>query len=397
MYIYKFESNDVLYNRIKTYPRCSFFIYDGVIYYNNQFYESGTFANPAKNVPSGHISLYEINVDRAASINPLIYPFVTKDGSGDALSTVSKTSYSNTFAYGDVISGSYPFSASITREYFSGSDTTRRRIKALKNTLNYYTPMSDHYAFSSSLGNKETQPIGLISVPSIFYGSSIKKGSVSLKFYVTGTLIAEVSDTNKNGELIQTSGSAYAMNQGSGSVAGVVLYNEGCILLTGSWPLELNSRDYTNGTNVTSSWQYFGVGANDNINPRADTTLCSASFDMNFQGTNYVSTVTMFAHAKKGMLNYSNNPTYVKFEQTNTTSKTYATGSSYFVEDSQIELKNTISSSYADPTASFAKQTFISKIGIYDEDKNLIAIASLATPVKKTEERDLTFKLKYDI
>jgi len=97
------------------------------------------------------------------------------------------------------------------------------------------------------------------------------------------------------------------------------------------------------------------------------------------------------------MLNYSNNPTYVKFEQTNTTSKTYATGSSYFVEDSQIELKNTISSSYADPTASFAKQTFISKIGIYDEDKNLIAIASLATPVKKTEERDLTFKLKYDI
>jgi hypothetical protein len=39
----------------------------------------------------------------------------------------------------------------------------------------------------------------------------------------------------------------------------------------------------------------------------------------------------------------------------------------------------------------------VSKIGIYDEDMNLIAVAKLATPVKKTEERDLTFKLKLDI
>ena len=36
-------------------------------------------------------------------------------------------------------------------------------------------------------------------------------------------------------------------------------------------------------------------------------------------------------------------------------------------------------------------------VEIYDKDKNLIAVAKLATPVKKTEERDLTFKLKLDI
>ena len=33
---------------------------------------------------------------------------------------------------------------------------------------------------------------------------------------------------------------------------------------------------------------------------------------------------------------------------------------------------------------------------MFDEDKNLIAIAKVATPVKKTEDRDLTFKLKLD-
>jgi hypothetical protein len=60
-------------------------------------------------------------------------------------------------------------------------------------------------------------------------------------------------------------------------------------------------------------------------------------------------------------------------------------------------IKNTVSGAFSDYNESFKKQTFVSKIGIYDEDMNLIAVAKLATPVKKTEERDLTFKLKLDI
>ena len=43
---------------------------------------------------------------------------------------------------------------------------------------------------------------------------------------------------------------------------------------------------------------------------------------------------------------------------------------------------------------SFKKTTYISSIGIYDENKNLIGIAKVATPVKKTEDREFTFKLK---
>jgi hypothetical protein len=56
-----------------------------------------------------------------------------------------------------------------------------------------------------------------------------------------------------------------------------------------------------------------------------------------------------------------------------------------------------VSASYTEPTASFKKITYISKIGIYDEYKNLIGIATVATPVKKEEEIDYTFKLKLDI
>ena len=52
---------------------------------------------------------------------------------------------------------------------------------------------------------------------------------------------------------------------------------------------------------------------------------------------------------------------------------------------------------YENYSGSLEKQTYISKIGIYDEDKNLIAIAKLAKPVRKTENRDFTFKLKLDL
>jgi len=357
---------------------------------------SGAFTSTVKNVPNGHLSLYELNIDRNATYAPLVYPFITKEGGGNAFGTITTTTYNTSYAYGDQITSSYPMSSSIIREHFAAS-ATRSRITALKNTLNHYTPLSDHYNFSSSLGDKATQELGLISIPSIFYGSSIKKGTVSLKFYITGTLIGELSDVKKNGELVQISGSAYAQAQGSGSVGGVVLYNEGFVMLTGSWPIEQETRDYTNGANIVGAWKHFGVGALDGVNVRADTTLSSASFDLSFEGTNYVSTVTMFAHAPKGELNHSNNPTYTKYSQTVQDAKTPFSSSYYFAERQEIEIKNTVSSSYADPTASFAKHTYISKIGIYDDDHNLIGIASLATPVKKTEDRDLTFKLKYDI
>ena len=58
--------------------------------------------------------------------------------------------------------------------------------------------------------------------------------------------------------------------------------------------------------------------------------------------------------------------------------------------------KNIVSSSHSHFSESFRKQTYISQIGLYDDDRNLIGIAKLATPVKKTEDLDYTFKLKVD-
>ena len=390
MSFYKFKDTDLLYNRIKTKPQVKFTIYQSKIYYKNL---DQSIVN--SNTPSGHISLHEINVNRSSD---LAYAFLPKGSDLSSFRTVSSTDFSKNLLGEDIIF-TYPLTSSIQREYHA-TGSNRRRVDALRNVMDFYTPLSRYYSFDESPEgiSKAHQELNLITIPSIFYGSSINKGSVVLDYYITGTLIGRLQDVNKNGEMIQVlpTGSV-----GSGSTAGVVLYNEGFVLLTGSWDLSdgAHTIDYGNGASP-SSWLYYAVGANDGIDAVDDpsnvsvglTSRMSASYDMKFDGVNYVPTLTMLAHAKKGELNNSDNYTFIQKG-----SYPGLTGSeTHYTENHEIPIKNIVSSSYNSYNETFERQTYISKIGVYDKNKNLIATAKLATPVKKTNKRDLTFKLKLD-
>jgi len=410
---YEFTDNDVIYNVIETNPEVEFFIYNSTVFYNNEREQFNAFTGTVSLLHhgpgTGHINLHEINVSRPTG--HLIYPYVIKDGTMTGFKNISPESYKSDFDYGDTLTGSYPMTASITKQRFAANHVsssfehdndagTGNYILALKNTFNSYTHMSQHYVYSASLPSdlgwdKGVQEIGLVSIPSIFYGSSIEKGSVELKFYQTGTLIGTLRDDAKNGELIQVGPTG---SNGSGSVAGTVLYNEGFLALTGSWDV---SRDPASADTVNTDaylgsgqknpprWIDFAVGAND------DTAhaITGSSFQIKLRGTNKIPTMTMFAHAPKGELNHSNNPTYIEGGQI----RLAMTGTNQmYQENKNLSIKNIVSGSSSDQTGSFQKETYISKIGIYDDDKNLIAVAKLATPVKKTEERDYTFKMKYD-
>jgi len=292
-------------------------------------------------------------------------------------------------APGDV-PGEWPhYNAGATAPYVSGTDNWYRkaRLHALKNTMNYNRYLSPHYAYSCSLSHYEADgtkvtdyerdldavDVNAIYIPSIFYGSSIKKGSIDLKYYSDGSLIGRLTDSRQNGELIQ-------VNESTEEVMGVCLYDQGVILLTGSAVLT---------SSPDKSWLDFAGPA---TVPPEESIIAQ----INFQGTSYTETITMLAHAEKAEMNHSNNQTYIDYEDATTyTEGSVATAPLYTELDKTI--KNTVYSPYPDPTGSFEKITYISKIGVYDESKNLIGIATLATPVKKTEERDFTFKLKLDI
>ena len=379
-----FKPNDVFTSRIKAYPSCDLFAYSGSIYINNVTNIAGKNVPINTSVPKGYISLYEINIDRASG---LIYPWIYADANKTTFrknlkypnvqnwegTTDTTGSGTETYIYptlGSTISATYPLSASVTRKLteseiisFDGSTKTlviNRTSSALACTARKYTRLSKHFIFTptgsyrsqlysnqSAFGNGNNflsrdltkSNINMILVPSIFYGSTIKKGSVTLNYYITGSSVATVTDERKNGELVGTSGNT------SGSVVGIVMYAEGIMLLTSSVNLETGPAlgiKYDGSSAILSSWMYFGSSMNDGI---SDLTLLSASYGINFKGTSYVNTMTMFCHAKDGQLNYSNNPTFKK----NSDLTTYPdiTSSHKFFSEKEVGLKNIASSSYS--------------------------------------------------
>lgn len=385
MSLYEFKRNDFFHNVLKTHPRTHFFLYGGKTFYNESVELSGTFAG-ADNVghkSAGEISLYEINVDRKS--DQLIYPFVTKGGSRTGFSTISVSDYNSNFAFGDQLTGTYPQTSSISFERFT-LNSARPRITSLKNSLERYTPQGQHYFYSSSIRDLSAAEINLCSIPSIFFGSGIKKGSVVLRYYLTGNILAEARDDKQNGALYQVLPQTTAL--GSGSIVGTVLYNEGFIMLTGTTDLSNGAytENYTGGGNTQPKWSLFGQHQTSNL---------TSSYILEFSGTTRTNVLTMMAHAKSGDIDYSNNPTFLDF--TSSISMTSGDSKRRKYIEGQRSIKNVVSSSYHEHQEAFEKTVYISKIGIYDENKNLIAIAKTAKPIRKRLNDEYTFKLKLDI
>ena len=426
MHRFKFTSDDLFINRLKTYPEYNVFIYQGRMHVNRDTRISG----------SGGLVVYDINTNRTDSadkISPFVvsgsdkpifksqvYNPMVKNFSSDQyfINLYAQRLFSNdklpSYPNDPTLTSSYGFESPINRNLASRSTLTTMdyynvtsgvavanvahsykephniTASALQNVAKKYTTLSSHFIFtSSSIRSRDlvydNKDINFIFIPSMYYGSTIKKGSVELNYYITGSKIASCADINHNGTLIGTTGST------SGSVVGLVMYDEGVIMLTSSVDLEDGEHaiQYNGSTAASGSWLYYGTTLNDGI--ASSNTLASASYDLNFKGTSYVNSMTMFAHARKGHLNHSNNPTYRDL----TFTRSFTTGSGKTYLEGESPIANVVSASYV--SASFEKTTYISKVHIYDEDGNLIAITSMAKPIKKTLNDEFTFKMKLDL
>ena len=90
-----------------------------------------------------------------------------------------------------------------------------------------------------------------------------------------------------------------------------------------------------------------------------------------FQNITNINSTLVFCRATADEFNYSSNPTATD------------DSSRIVVIDPGQEATQT----------SF---TFISSIGLYDANNNLLAVAKLSRPVQKTVENDLTFRIRLD-
>ena len=345
----------------------------------------------------GFISLYEYNIARTklytgrsvgTSSLPdtgMIYPWISKNSARSSFTTVGATTYNNEFQYGDILTHDYPLSASISRAAASSNPYQNlKQYASLRNRFSFYEVLSENFKIDGPGGDKDTIGAMIVSIPSIFYGTRINPGTLKLETYYTGSLVGVIEDSKKNGELIQTSnGIETNATSYNNAVAGVVMYDEGIIYLSGSW--------YFKSGGTYARPIRFAIGCNDGISP--SPTLSKYTYRLSFQGQSDTQVMTMFAHARRGEVNYSNNPTFLEYGQ----DKTFFTSSHVYEEKSDVKLKNFVSSSYSNYSASFERQVFISRVGIFDKNKNLIGVATLANPVLKKEAEDVSFKLRIDI
>ena len=395
----RFKAADIVHSTLVAKPEYNFIVHNGKTYINYHTEETGDFSNKINHVDQGEISLYEMNVNRPS--DSLVYQFISKDTTRYAYRTVGTSQFDDSaqFQFGDIIKQPYPLSASINRIYVpagqmfdvnqwnaaaSFAADNKKYIRTLAAVVGNQNTVT---SLAPSFGDLGTKTVNMICIPAIFYGSQIDKKSVELNFYVTGTLVATAKDSQGDGRLTET----YGTN--TGSVAGFVSYNHGLLLLTGAWDHSTTNAEkyFSAAANANPSWLSFGTGMRQVGTPLASGTIQSSSYEIKIKGINKIPTLTLMAHAEKSEFNYSNNPTFIKNDTT-------ITGSvdSIIFQEAQTKVENIKKSKFKGHEEDFQNVTYISKVGIYDEDKNLIAIATLANPIKKTEDKDYMVKMRLD-
>ena len=412
--MYKFKENDILRNTVIARPKYKFSFYSGSLLIDDNpdagLYETGSIQVRGLNVtPSSDFKI----------ITSLSSGYIKKKSDNAGIK---------------VVTGSAVNSFTITREFVRESGGTYDtdytstdsifKFLSLKNSINnkrtsaavfdfdtYFNndglPAKDKDETTAGTADSKVSPkqsLNLITIPNIFYGDYITPGTVTASFYKidgTGTMsvLARAEDANKDGQLIEQVNSAV----GVGTTVGFTLYEEGATVFTNTTAMVADLKEQyiqplaAGGTPVADDPKWVHFGSYLKV-ASSGIPISASAFTLEFQGAHPKDVLTMFAHAPKNELNWSNNPTYLVQSGSNSKDTYIAiTGSSTYIENEQVQIKNIVSSSFSTYSASFDATTYIRTVGVFDKNKNLIAVAKVANPVKKTVEQDYTFKLKLDL
>jgi len=213
-----------------------------------------------------------------------------------------------------------------------------------------YTPNYYNYLSSTLLANRyfptgSNDIIGVISIPSNLYGEYIKPG----------TLLLSNPDyiLNDDGEGNVISGS-YKV--------GDIIYEHGMIILTSDGIPKQDG--YGFATYGTSSYGVGDVGFINSFITSSNVT-CSFSSSFNIYETQYKCTL------RENEFNFSQNPTLISGSSNSGILYSFATGS-YF-------------------------SPYVTTVGLYDNNYNLLAVAKLAQPLPTSAVTDTTILINLDL
>ena len=234
----------------------------------------------------------------------------------------------------------------------------------------------------------------------------IKKGSFSMKMGVSGTAsttlnlfdnakefgdILELKDTGAEndyrvnspageyGVLYASNAAGNPLNLGSTAVtttaqpAGLIYYQAGVAVVTSSVFMRAEEGGFlsssidmakegseTGLTSITSSFTGSAISASaDAIRHRI--------YNISFNNTTELNSTIYFCRANHNEFNYSSNPTYLS-------------GSKIFIKENTLD----------------APLSYITTIGLYSADSELLAAAKLSEPLKKDPNTELTLRVRLD-
>tara|TARA_Y100001963_G_scaffold131676_1_gene189349 strand:+ start:172 stop:1206 length:1035 start_codon:yes stop_codon:yes gene_type:complete len=281
----------------------------------------------------------------------------------------------------DTVSSSVQYTISYGHKAGSGSKNFTDTAGALGNTATkvvysqyrqlVYGDESSNFTFNGF----EPNDIWVVNVSRERYKHGIKEGSLNLKLVTGGTTLHLTDDsitstgsatiTNLGRQFNLVSGSSGVMsgssldqtngtNAGSGSFgfvypeAGVIVFNGECL------------------RNVHANYTEGSAASSEGIPSKLHAAIAGgASFQLD--AVEKVSSQYMFVRVKNSEYNYSSNPSYI---------------------DTNGNLNNT--------TMQDSPATYITTVGLYNDDNNLLAVAKLSQPLKKDFTKEALIRVKLD-
>jgi hypothetical protein len=236
------------------------------------------------------------------------------------------------------------------------------------------TEVGRRISYASTNERNLENELVVISVPQQFYGEGIKYNSVRIEDNQTSKVYTDDGYSN--------------LLDSTGSICGNVFYDRGLVVL---------SKGIISGSSM-------------------------GSFFLDFRSTKTIYENEIFLSVLENEFNVSQNPTAVyeiggkvenvtvtnpyKTDGSTLTKKVYTAGTKYIrtnqypFTSSLDSTKNASFDDYlisgsVDPTGSYLAP-YITTIGLYDDDLNLVAIAKLPQPIKSLPDYPLNFIIRFD-
>ena len=255
--------------------------------------------------------------------------------------------YSNNTPYYGTLSGSIniydsyynPYLDSPILEYTGSTSSSFGRF--------YNYPTTDLYQpkyISETIGSGATQQLGIISIPNSLYGNYIVPKSFKMTFY---------SFDESTMDTIIDDGEGNITYNTTGDVVGNIFYSHGIIALTD---------DFLHNTNIWTN----------QIN----------SSDLHSSGRSGITFVNLMFSSSITLYETKYNCTILENEFGFSQNPSLASGSTNTLYDFAT-------GSYFSP--------YVTTVGLYNDDKDLIAVAKLGQPLKCSSTTDTTIMINFDL